>query len=481
MSDERFDDAVREALLTDDPGSVPGRLRARMARIPDEEGQRGATGWRHRLTALAVPAAVLAAAVVVAVLFGGIALHGQEAASAVPTVPPSAPVASAAASVQSASGPASITPSATPSGPIRIVASQVTGLMAGTFAIRDNVGYVRSMADTVSWPTLLAVDLGSSQQGGILVALENGHDIASYALTDAGIVWIETWYTQPAIDCGNRTPCSPHEYQPVSWALNLTTFDKQTTRLDSGVVSRTSVEGEVAGPLPPEMAAQGDRVAYAVPRATVPGAPEASQILVRSLPDGSLVRRIDTDGYVAQIGMSGQAVAFRSALDVSPGGGVDPWDATLYATAADGQEPVVVAAHVADVAIGDGGVGGPTRLAWAPDDQNHASVYVEDLGAGPPTVVKATAGTSGPASQLIVVGDGVAWIAQAMDASGAGSSLVNAWHPGWSEARAVPAFGSPDTIGVTGTQLLVAGGSIADLGGGPAGAIPASAIVGTTP
>ena len=47
MSDERFDDAVRDALLADDPGPVPVRLRARMATNP----RRGGAAGRDRLAA----------------------------------------------------------------------------------------------------------------------------------------------------------------------------------------------------------------------------------------------------------------------------------------------------------------------------------------------------------------------------------------------------------------------------------------------
>jgi hypothetical protein len=390
--------------------------------------------------------------------------------------------ASATPSIDASPRPsASTTATGAPSGPITIDTKLVTGLQPGTFAVRDNVAYQFNRIGVSGWATLSVNSPAGSDSVRNVVQLKNGHDIVSSALTDAGIAWMETWYTQKAIDCAGRVPCTPHEYQPVSWALNLTTLDgKTTTRLDTGVVSRTSVGGEVAGPLPPEMAAQGGRVAYAVPRPNVQGLPEASQILVRSLPDGSLVRKIDTDGYIAQLGLLGQAIVFRDALDVSPGGGVDQWDATLYATASDVQPPTTLASHVAGVAIGDGGVVGAIRVAWAPNDQNSATVDVGDLSGGTPTVVKATAGTSGPASHLAIVGDGVVWIAQTQDSAGVWSSVVNAWHVGWARGREVPSLGSPDTISASADTLLFGGDQVPVLQTVSAlmGSVPASALFG---
>ena len=71
MSDERFDDAIREALLADDPGAVPARLRSRMAMIPNETaGQTVSNPWRDRFSRYALPAGVLAAAAVIVIVFG---------------------------------------------------------------------------------------------------------------------------------------------------------------------------------------------------------------------------------------------------------------------------------------------------------------------------------------------------------------------------------------------------------------------------
>ncbi len=492
MSEERDFAAIRDALSADEPGPVPMRLRARMAAIPDElAGDHVSTGWRQRIMTFAVPAAVLAAVALIVMVFGGISQRGQQTASVVPTTGPSAIVSSP--SVPAATASSSSEPSAAPSasssttaqpsaaaslGTITLDPSQVTRLMQGTFAVRDNVGYVRWQADTVSWPTLLSIDLANSQNSKTLVVLKNGHDIASYALTDAGIAWLETWYTEKAINC-TGVPCSPHMGQPVSWALNLTTLDGTTTRLDAGVVSRTSVEGEGAGPLPPEMAAQGSRVAYAIPRGPIQGAPEASQILVRSLPDGALVRKIDTDGYVAQIGLLGQAIAFRNALDTAGPASVLASDATLYLSTTDPHVPTAIASHVAETVIGDGSSAGQARLAWTPYDQNPTIVHIRDLASGSTSVIRASAGATGPAGYLSIIGDGLAWIAQVPDASGAFGNLANAWHPGWAFARPIPGFGLPDTLTSTGDTLLVSSGNSTFLPADSVGAVPASVLFGT--
>jgi hypothetical protein len=488
MSDERLDDAIRDALLADDPGAVPVGLKARMAMIPDEAaGQTASHGWRARAASFAVPAAALAAVVVIALVFGGIALRGQQTASAVPTVAPSAPQGSAPAVVPSASALPSMavsspTPAPAPTGPITIDPAKVTGLMEGTFALYDNMGYVRSMADTVSWPTLLAVDFSVSGKGGTLVALKNGHDIASQALTSAGVVWVETWYAQPAIDCGNRTPCAPHEYQPVSWALNLTTLAGKTMQLDHGVVSRTSVGGQTASPLPPVMAAQGDRVAYAVPRLNVKDAPEASRIIVRSLPDNAEVRTIDTTGYVAQLGVFGQALIFREAADSAGPGTVDAGTGDLNVVREDGAYPVTVASQVSDATIGDGGGTGDPRVAWTRADPTDADLYWSALGSN----MVAGVIPSGPVTSgynPVVIGDGFAWLTQVQAPDGSSSSQVNLWQPGWETARTVPGLGSPDGIISSAGQLLVSGSAVPVLQqlGAPMGAIPAAALFGTTP
>ncbi len=488
MSDEHFDDDIRDALLADDPGAVPARLQARMARIPDEAGRpRAMSPWRQRLAAYAVPAAVIAAAVVLAVVFGGIAFRGRQTASTPPSSVPSAVPSASSTAGPTVSAPPSPSPSAaaaTPSptsGPIAIAPSQVTGVMDGTFAIRDGVGYVFRLADTVSWPVLLAVNLQTSSTT-VLVQLKNGHAISSYALADAGIAWVESWYTEKPIQCGGSTGCGPHQGQPVSWALNFTTLDGKTARLDSGVVTRWSVGGEGSGPLPPEMAAQGGRVAYAIPRLGVAGAPDASTIIVRSLPSGAAVRQIETQGYVAQLGIAGQALMYRDGTGEPPGvGTVDVGDTTLCATPSDGRDPVQLGTHVEAATLGDGGVAGDLRVAWTTSQPNDGSIHVAAADGSNAVAVQPAPAPQSGAYWPVIVGDGVVWTVQEQYGAGAGAIVVEAWNPAWAAAQEVTALGSPDAVSATGDRLLVTGGGIPMLVGSPEGAIPASALFGTAP
>lgn len=500
-NDERYSDAIRRALLADDPGQVPARLRSRMAMIPDEAAGRTAMGgWRSRLGSFAVPAAVLAAAAIIAVVFGGIALRGEQVASAVPSAPTLGPslvqsnpaiVAPTVAPSAIASNPPAPTPAASaptpaasaatpaPSGPITLQPSQITNLQQrGVFAISNGVAYAAANL-TSSVGAILKIDLTKPDSASTLVRLTNGRAVASIDLTNAGIVWIESWYTQPPINC-STTPCSAHQGQPVSWSLNLTTLDGKTTKLDSGVVSRTSVQGEGASPLPPVMAGQGDRVAYAVPRLNVPRAPDASRIIVRSLPDGAVVRTIDAQGYIAQLGVFGQAVIDREAQDTAGAGTIDPGDATLNLAASDGQAPAAIASHVLDATIGDGGTGGSARIAWTTLNSADGTLKWIDLSrSGVHSVRASTGGTGGFAP--VTVGDGLAWSVQVQDNAGAWSTVLDVWHPGWSGGREVVTVGSPDAVSGSADELIVTGGNLQQVIGASDGAIAAAALFGTTP
>ena len=486
MSDERFNDAIRDALLADDPGTVPVRLKARMAMIPTETaGDVASSPWRDRFARYALPMGVLAAAAIIVVVFGGIALRGQQTASVVPSVPslapsgvPSAvPSADASPSGEPSGGPSSApsvsaTPAPLPTGPIAFDPTKVIGLMEGTWAINGNLAYHVGHADIVSSPGIGTIGLTDSSQLGTIVSLANGHDISAYALSNAGVVWMETWYTDKPIDCGNSIPCSPHGGQPVSWALNLTTLDgATTTKLDSGVVSRLSVEGEGSTPLPPEMAAQGNRVAYAVPR-TVSGQPQASRIIVRSLPDGALIRTLDTSGYIGQVGVFGQALIYRRAAVTT--GPTDPSNAYLNVVVDDASQPFTLDSPVAQASISDGGTGGTVRIAWVPGYGVTPSLRWANLGDTKfHTVDVLNAALT--AFDPVVIGDGYAWLGDVESGDGTATMQVQVWAPGWAKARLVPQLSSPDSLFSTNGWLLASGGQIAVLEsmGAPGNAVAA--------
>ncbi len=500
MSDQRFERSIADALLEDDPGTVPARLQARMTAIPDEVAREGAVGWPRRLAGTLMAAAAVVALVVGLGLIGpgllrGIPIGSGTLSSGVSGAVVSPPAASAVASASpdgQASSPASARPSESAAAPasVLITSSMIHQLMDGTFAVRDGIAYAFRRSDTVSDPILSSTDvttgLGSTKT---LVFLQNGHDIVAYALADQGIVWMETWYTQAAIDCSTVTPCTPHQGQPVSWSLNVTPLTGGgTTRLDGGVVSRTSVGGAAAGPLPPEMAAAGDRVAYAVPRLRVAGQPEASTIVVRSLSSGEVVRRITTRGYVAQLGVWGQAVMYREAQDVGPGAGtVYPGDATLRLAVSDADEPRGVEVHVSWATIGDGGIAGDDRIAWTSSDPAASQLRVARLADLTTTLVDAPqvsqaaggAGAVGTAYRPTLVGDGAAWVVQVQDGSGAWSGVVDVWHPGWATGRPVPAMGAPDRLLALDGDLAWTGPDNPLTDGGVVGVVTAADLWGT--
>ena len=486
MTDEQhIDDAIRNALLADDPGAVPVRLRARMAMVPDVAASVvAARGWHGHRSRLLVPALVVAAAVAVAVATSGAVRWGTPVATSRPAVAPSAPASPVFASPQP-------TVAATPS-PVEDVVvldpSQLTEVVDGTFALKGHLQYALRFADTVGWPFIIGTDPTNPSNDPaysvrIVDMLENGHQIVSPQLTDAGIVWMETWYTRPPIDCTGQTGCGAYAGQPISWALNLTTFGGKTTRLDHGVDTGWQYDGVGSSARAPAMAASGARVAYAVPRPKDPGHADASTIVVRSLPDNRVTSRLDRDGYVPQLGVWGQALLFREAGGTGEQGSADPSDASLYLVQADGAHPQVVEDHVATAVIGDGGIAGDDRIAWLSTDWTGSRVHLVSL-ADQSRVDVVSAKSSGatdvvavPAT-LALVGNGVAWVAATVDPLGNRLANVNAWHPGWATGRAVPILGVPDWLAGSDGRLLVSGPIVAAMVQTRVGAITPSVLFG---
>ena len=376
--------------------------------------------------------------------------------SGVPTDGPSTTPSATATPEPSPIPTATTQPSSAPSDAIAIDPGRVISLSAGTFAISGNAAFTFSHSNANSNAQISPVSLADSSTPGPIILLENGHDISSYALTDAGIVWMEIWYTDKPIDCAGQVPCSPHGGQPVSWALNLTTLDGKTTKLDGGVVSRLSVEGEGSTPLPPEMAAQGSRVAYAVPR-NVSGQPQASRIIVRSLPNGALVRTVDTSGYVGQLGVFGQALIYRRAVVTT--GPTDPSNAYLNVVVDDASQPFTLDGPVAQATISDGGTGGTVRIAWVPGYGVTPSLRWANLGD---TKFHTVDGLNGPQTAFdpVVIGDGFAWRANVESTDGTAVMQVQVWAPGWAKARLVPQLSSPDSIISSDGRLLFSGTEI---------------------
>lgn len=480
MSDEQFDDAIREALLADDPGGVPVRLRARMASIPRVERSRRAVPiWRRRRAWAAAPALGLV------VLLGAVALRGAPVAVNSPSPAPASADAPTTSAAPSAS--ASVTPSATPV-PLSAIAlgpKAVTEVLEGGFGLRGRLQYLLRFADTVSWPSIVQIDPSKTSDNPAfwvaLAGLQNDHQIVSPQVTDAGIVWLETWYTQPPNDCTGLTGCGPHAAQPISWALHLTTFAGKTTQLDHGVDAGWQYDGIGSSATAPAIAAAGDRVAYAVPRPDVPGHADASTIIVRSLPDGRIVRRLDRDGYVPQVGVWDQALLFREAVGGAEPESADASAATLYVSPGDDRDPLAIDRNVGGATIGDGGVPGDDRIAWVSSQQGAAWVGIANIDGTVPTMVFPASSvdpslTPVSAASPALIGDGVAWLNEATDAFGDQIHSVDAWLPHWATGRTVPTLTGATSLTTSDGRLLVHGIGLPAVENTPVGAIPAPAL-----
>jgi len=174
------------------------------------------------------------------------------------------------------------------------------------------------------------------------------------------------------------------------------------------------------------LAADGDRVAYTLDRPG-PGGTDASAIIVRSLSSGAVLRRLDADGYVAQVGVTGQALFFREVFDSGNSGSVYPADASLMLSRSDGEPPRLIDTHVSDAALDT------EMLVWSREDATDASIWTTLLPTrermrvpGPPVAVET--GQQGPSSNLAVGNGVVAWIVAYADAKHVAESELVVWN-----------------------------------------------------
>jgi hypothetical protein len=273
-----------------------------------------------------------------------------------------------------------------------------------------------------------------------------------------------------------RSPGSPTSGSP--------TFAGKTTQLDHGVDTGWQYDGIGSSATAPAVAASGDRVAYAVPRPNMPGHADASAIIVRSLPDGRVVRRLDRDGYVPQVGVWKQALMFREAVGGAEPESADPSAATLYVASSDDQDPFPFERRVSAATIGDGGVPGNDRVAWVSSEVGAVGIRIAPVTTGTPTLVQPALWGGGSVTPVgagapALVGDGAAWRTVFTDAYGDELVDVNVWDPGWATGRVVPMLGSPDSLATSDGRLLVVGLGTPAFANTPAGAVPASALFGT--
>lgn len=135
-----------------------------------------------------------------------------------------------------------------------------------------------------------------------VVSLAFGHRIDGLAASGGRLVYVEGWKDGPA---GTQlTPCKSNEREPLNWrivAAGLATGEQVI--VDSGVNCRTTPYpgNEIcAGPTAPLLGVSGDLVAYDREVATA-AQPLRERIVVRSLPNSSVVRQTVSAGAVVGI------------------------------------------------------------------------------------------------------------------------------------------------------------------------------------
>jgi hypothetical protein len=220
----------------------------------------------------------------------------------------------------------------------------------------------------------------------------------------------------------------------------------------SGTNTRTAYQGQCADVNPPELAVDGDRVAYTL-EATAPGAPFGNRIVVRSLVDGSVIRRVTTPGYVAWLGLSGHALVYRETLGTNLDGASVQDDNLMLATA-DDRTPELVDVHALSAAVsGD-------LLAWGGTGTIDASILTKSLGTGALTRVAGPAAPDFKAqgetgSSWISVTDGyAAWVTSGTLNGGDQSAIPFLWAVGEPSARLVALPTQVDFVSVSHGWLI---------------------------
>ncbi len=366
-----------------------------------------------RKAALALLALTMAAACASTTVETAPAATVQGQASA-PLVGPSAALATSATESPQPT-PAPSAGSATfhlPPGPLR-------ALPAGTFALRSGVAYalVRGVSPSGAPWRLSATDV-TTGVATRLVTISERHGVSQPVLAADRILWVESWFTGTPRPC---TGCNMYPGQPMHWQIrSVDLVTRAVTVVQAGLNSRTSVEGEGAGPLPPVIAADGDRLAYTIEKAR-PDAVDGTLIVLLSLSSGAETT-VFSAGYVAQILLAGHALAYRQAIGQGKPGTVNTGTSDLLVRRTDDETPRLVASHVQDASMTS------TALAWASSESLDSSIEVAPLASltpervpGPPLNYD-TRGQPGPSRGIVLGPDLIAWIVPSVDANDAWSS-----------------------------------------------------------
>ncbi len=337
--------------------------------------------------------------------------------------------------------PASVGPIVLPSGAVQDLPAGIWGAAPdGQHSIVGGGAYVlsRTVAKTPTY-SVRSVDLATGALT-TLATIKTGHNASALASTAVGLVWLETWHDSPPVGGAGG---DPYAGQPLGWQLvELALPDGVLKTIASGSNTRIAVEGEAAGVNPPVIAADGYRLAYTL-EAARQDAPFATRIVVMSLSTGAVIRQIDTSGYVAQVGLSGEAIFYREALNGSGPASVNPADAHLMLAPTDGETPREIDHHVHDATIGG------DILAWAREDATDASIRTVSLATGEVSTLRGPSmtvaqGQRGPSSGLLVTPGLIAWMVQVQDPNSAWSTELVIWQTGQSVGRVVSGLAQPD-------------------------------------
>lgn len=222
-------------------------------------------------------------------------------------------------------------------------------------------------------------------------------DPATVLATDGRWLAVIVWRRLGPSGGQGGVPCSGHEGQPVAWRLlvaPLSSSDGTVTGAFQVITYGTSRhefvlpgQGEgCGGPRTPRVALSDGVIAYTVEESGA-ATPYATDIDVRSLPGGSLVRVVRRADEVINVALSGGALAFtesQNALDES----ANPQWAIWFSTSAH-PSPIPLLAGAQDpgyveppVIALDGNL-----LAWQLPNQAERVVRVERLGSAAVQVV----------------------------------------------------------------------------------------------
>ena len=195
--------------------------------------------------------------------------------------------------------------------------------------------YVYIGSERLPWHPahLVVVDLGGGSTRAVPLPTRRYEHVGS-ALVDGRSLVLLLWQQEGPQPEQLGTPCSSNSGHPIDWRLLVTTLGADGLRagawrtLDTGVSARLFADpagGEgCADPVVPAVAVADGRVAYAVDHATAEH-PAGSHIVVRSLSDGSLQRRIDTVTQVIALALSAASVSWSESPNALVPSGIKHW------------------------------------------------------------------------------------------------------------------------------------------------------------